>query len=563
MKRLLAMITFLSLAGEALAAPHLEYRGGGLGRSQAEALFAPALRAPGDSVSLAAALRRLVGGLQAAGYLDARARARWDSGGATPRLQVDTETGERYRITRLAIDSPSPAESLVFASALRIRVGDWASTTALSDALREAVRQAAGTGHPYAQLVVSQLEWDRRQGARVRLGGSLGPGVTVSEVRFEGMKVTGTGLARRAVGPLAGRAFDPRSAEAGRERLMRLGLFSSVAYDGLEGESDWTRARLVYRVEEPAYNRFEGAVAAQGEGGVAGLVHVELGNLAGSGRSLAASWQSRGEPGEALWARYVEPLVLGAPLRFEAMLEHQREDSLFLRARWSARLSFLLPGRERLEAGYEQDHVIDQTADKAEVNAQSTLFALERDGRDAPLVARRGTRLRIGASQTFKKEPLGPDGTRKSTLSSADGLADMNVPLARRMGAAWELSAAGRFASERVLGVYERYPLGGSTTLRGFDEQAFRVDRYVLSRLEWRWFAGTSAQHLAGFWDHAWTFTRLPSESGTRTETVSHDAVGVGVRVVSRAGLVGVDYGLEPGRPPVEGKLHVRLVTQF
>jgi outer membrane protein assembly factor BamA len=560
--RLFPLLLLLTLASTAFAAPRLDYRGEGLSRHQAEALFAKALSAPGDSATLAQALRHLASGLQAAGYLDARVHARWDSAGASPRLDVTAEAGPRIKITSLAIDAPSPAESLTFASAISVRVGDWASTTALDEALNEAVRHAAAGGHPYAQLVVSQFEWDG-QGAHVRLSGSLGPSVKVSEVRFEGMKVTGKSLAARAVGPIAGRSFDPRTAEAGRERLMRLGLFQSVTYEGLEGESDWTRARLVYRVEEPAYNRFEGAVAAQGEGGLAGLVHVELGNLAGSGRSLAASWQSRGEPGEALWARYVEPLVFGAPLRFEAMLEHQREDSLFLRARWSARLTFLLPGREKLEAGYEQDHVIDQTADEAEVNAQSTLFALDRDGRDAVLAPRRGTRLRVGASQTFKKEPLGTHGTRKSTLSSADGLADMHVALTRRMGAAWELSGAGRFGSERVLGIYERYPLGGATTLRGFDEQAFRVDRYLLSRLEWRWFAGTASQHLATFWDHAWTFTRLPTETGTRTETVNHDAVGIGLRVVSPAGLVGVDYGLEPGRPPVEGKLHLRLVTQF
>jgi len=563
MKRILLTLMLIVLAMPALAAPRLDYRGGGLSRRQAEALFGPALRAPADSLALATALRTLVGGLQSTGYLDARAHAIWDSSSApSPRLEVDAQTGERYRITSLAIDAASPAESLVFARGLKIAVGDWASTSALSEALSLAVHHAASTGHPYAQLVVNQLEWDAH-GARVRLGGSLGPPVTVSEVRFEGMKVTGSGLATRAVGPLAGHPFDPAAAEAGRERLLRLGLFRSVAYEGLEGESDWKQARLVYRVDEPAYNRFEGAVAAQGEGGMAGLLHVELGNLAGSGRSLAASWQSRGVPGEALWARYVEPLVFGAPLRFEAMLEHQREDSLFLRARWSAKLAFLLPGRERLEAGYEQDHVIDQTADEAEVNAQSTLFGLERDGRDSPITPRRGTRIHIGASQTFKKEPAGPNGTKKSTLSAAEGLAEMNLALTRAMGAAWELSAAGRFDSDRVLGVYERYPLGGATTLRGFDEQAFRVDRFVLSRLEWRWFAGSAGQHLAGFWDHAWTFTRLPVDGGTRNETLNHDAVGLGLRVVSPAGLVGVDYGLEPGRPPVEGKLHVRLVTQF
>jgi hypothetical protein len=172
MKRLLAIITFLSLAGEALAAPRLDYRGGGLGRSQAEALFAAALRAPGDSVSLVAALRRLVGGLQAAGYLDARARASWDSGGANPRLQVDAEIGERYRIASLAIDAASPAESL-WSSPRRCdprrRLG---IDHGLSDALREAVRRAAGTGHP-------TLSWSSAS-ARV---GSTKVRASVSEAR--------------------------------------------------------------------------------------------------------------------------------------------------------------------------------------------------------------------------------------------------------------------------------------------------------------------------------------------------------------------------------------------
>ena len=563
MRRALWIGLMVALAtAPASAATRLEVRGGGLARRQAEALFAPALRAPRDSSSLAAALESLVSALEGEGYLDAHARAAWDSAADGARLEVTTEIGPRYRIASLALDTPSPAESLALASGLGVAVGDWASTTALQQALTAAVRHAAQAGHPYAELAVTQLVWDR-EGAHVRLGGSLGPRVTVSDVRFEGMRVTGSGLARRAMGRLAGRPFDPDAAEAGRDRLLRLGLFRSVSYEGLEGESDWTQARLVYRVEEPAYNRFEGAVATQAQGRAAGLVHLELGNLAGTGRALEASWQSRGAPGEQLAARYVEPLLMGAPLRVEATLEQQREDSLFTRARWSARLTFLLPGRERLEAGYAQDHVIDQTADETEVNAQSTLFALERDGRDAALVPRRGLRVRLGAEQTFKRARRPPGGSRASTTSAADGLLEWHRPLSRRAGVAWELSAAGRFASEPLLGVYERYALGGANTLRGFDEQALRVDRYALSRFEWRWFTGPGGQHLALFWDHAWTFTRLPALDGTRGETQQHDAVGMGVRVVSPAGLVGVDYGLEPGRPPTEGKLHVRLVTQF
>ena len=75
--------------------------------------------------------------------------------------------------------------------------------------------------------------------------------------------------------------------------------------------------------------------------------------------------------------------------------------------------------------------------------------------------------------------------------------------------------------------------------------------------------AGGSGTRAALFWDHAWTFTRQSTPGGFPPESRHHDGVGIGARVASPAGLVSVDYGLEPGRPPVEGKLHLQLVTQF
>ena len=414
--------------------------------------------------------------------------------------------GPRYRISELAIDAGAPAESAQFGGSLGLAVGDWASPTALAEAVRRALRAAAGAGHPYAELTVTRFDWDSA-GVRVRLGASLGPEVTVSAVRFEGMRVTRAALAERALGRLAGRSFDPTTAEAGRERLLRLELFRSVVYQGLEGQADWTQGALVYRVEEPSYNRFEGAVGVQGPSRAAGLARLDLGNLAGTGRAVGLAWESRAASAEALSARYVEPLLFGAPLRAEATLEQQREDSLFTRARWAARFSFLLPGRERVEAGYEQDQVLDRAADVREADLQSTVFALERDGRDASLVPRRGARIRVEATQSFKRESLRPTGSRKSTSSAVDAALDWHRPVGRQAGLAWGLSGAGRFGSQRVSSAYERYPLGGAATLRGFDEQALRVDRYGLSRLEWRWFVGSGAQHLALFWDHAWTFS--------------------------------------------------------
>jgi hypothetical protein len=39
--------------------------------------------------------------------------------------------------------------------------------------------------------------------------------------------------------------------------------------------------------------------------------------------------------------------------------------------------------------------------------------------------------------------------------------------------------------------------------------------------------------------------------------------VGFGLRLEAAGGLLGLDYGLEPGRAALEGKVHLQLVTTF
>jgi hemolysin activation/secretion protein len=111
--------------------------------------------------------------------------------------------------------------------------------------------------------------------------------------------------------------------------------------------------------------------------------------------------------------------------------------------------------------------------------------------------------------------------------------------------------------------------VGGAATLRGHDEDAFRADRVALSRLEYRWFPGSAGEQLALFWDHAHLFTREPvldasgATVGDRGVNQDADGIGFGLRLRAAGGLVDVDYGLEPGRGFLEGRIHLRLVSVF
>jgi outer membrane protein assembly factor BamA len=563
----LAVPLVLAVARGAWGAPRLDYHGQVLSQGQVEGLMQPALRSRSragsgpDSATVVSTLAAVVERLQDLGYLDARAHASWDSG--TTRITLSVTEGARLRWKAVRIATAPPADSARIAPLLELAPGGWASPRAAAEAVTRAVHELADHGYPYAQLGVGG--WTREPGGvTLTLEGQLGPLVTVTGTRIEGLHVTREAVAQKAVGRLTGLPYNRPAAEAGRDRLAQLGLFRSVTLTGLDGEPDWRRARVVYRVEEPRYNEFEGVVGMQGQGSTVGLARLELGNLLGTGRALGLNWQDRGPGLTDLGAHYAEPQVLGTPLRLDGALEHQVQDTLWVRTSWGARAQLPLGTNQHLEAGYEEQRVVQTQTDVQEADLQNSLFALERDAVDQPVATRRGTRTRISASQTFKTEHLRPEGTRHSQASAAEVRTEWHRPTGVATGITLELRAAGRFSTQDVLPLYERYPLGGATSLRGYDEEQFRVDRYGLSRLEWRRFMGTSGQRVFLFWDHAWMATRLADPSGAVATVVQQrDGVGFGLRLQAAGGLVGLDYGLEPGRPPLEGKVHLQLVTTF
>jgi outer membrane protein assembly factor BamA len=548
--------------GTAGAAARLDYRGSVLPLGQVQSLASAWLRAPGDSVAASVALGRIVGRLQDLGYLDARARG-WRDTLDGDRVRLEVNEGARRRLRAVQIRAASPEDSAAVRSALPLAAGAWASPPGVNQAIESALGQIADHGYPYAQLTVAA--WDADSGGvRLALEAVRGPQVTVTAIQIDGLHVTRPAFAGRPLAGMVGHPFQRATAEAGRDRLAQLGLFREVTYRGLVGEGDWHHARLLYRVEEPRYNRFEGALGVQGQAGTVGLANLQLGNLLGTGRVVGLRWEARGRGLSDFSARYLEPLVLGTPLQLEGQVNQQVQDTLFTRTRWGGRGGFALSAQERLEVGYEQERVVQSSGEVEEASLQNTVFSLERNALDEPLSPRRGTLARISASQSFKRERLRPADTRTARASAVEARLELHRPISSSAGLSLELSGAGRFSSERVLPLFERYPLGGAATLRGFDEESFRVDRYGLSRLEWRWFLGRGGQRTALFWDHAWTGTRLANPGGgDRFEQQHHDGVGFGLRLEAAGGLIGVDYGLEPGRGALEGKIHLQLVSTF
>ena len=554
---LIVLLAATALLSASVAnAANLLVRGTHLPERQVSELMGDALRAPGDSTRLVPGLARLVARLQDEGYLDARAGGTWDGA----KLLVEVREGQQLRFTRVAVRAYSRGDSARWARALALQVGEAASPSRVAAAMEVALDEAAETGHPYARVSVSG--WDADSGGvRLTLTGDLGPEITVAGVRFTGAKTTRPELLERAAGALSGPYRQSRAAAA-RSRIEQLGLFRSVELAEPEALGDFKQARLVMNVEERPYNQFEGVLGSQGDGGLVGLVRIDLENLAGTGRATRVRWESRGNGISQALARYHEPLVLGFPVAADVSLEAQTYDTLFTRTRLGLAARWALSAHEHLEAGVEGERVVQDVADVREAASQTTRLAVGHEEADDRLSPRRGFSVRLEASQSFTRQKLLGGERRTVRSSAAEFGGSAQRPLGARTGIALEVRAAGRMGSERVLPLYDRYSLGGAASLRGYDEEAFRVDRYVLTRLEWR-ATVPGGQYAFLFWDHATAATRRTVLAGERLQLLNRDGYGAGLSLAASAGRVGVTYGIASGLSPQSGKLHIQVMAPF
>src|SRR5205814_1801039 len=145
-----------------------------------------------DSSALSAALGGAVGELQERGYWQARAQAHWEGGA---RLRVAIAPGPRLRLASLELRATPAADSARIARAVELAAGGWAGPQRLSDGIQRAVGRLVNDGYPYAELGVAGMATDS-SGAHVVLAGVLGPRVTITDVRVEGLHVTRPDLAR-------------------------------------------------------------------------------------------------------------------------------------------------------------------------------------------------------------------------------------------------------------------------------------------------------------------------------------------------------------------------------
>ena len=431
-------------------------------------------------------------------------------------------------------------------------------------------------GLPFAQCEIAGM--GSRQGAEtdsadIVLHVDEGRLMTVDEIRIEGNKETRPSVILRETRLEPGELFNPVKVEAIRQRLNRLNIFSSVAEPTLYVRND--KGGLLLTVAEGNTNTFDGvlgympAPVSGGSGYLTGLVSVSMRNLFGTGRKLSLRWQREDQSSQDIGIRYVEPWFLQFPVNLSGGFAQRQQDSTYVRRTFDCGAELMLSEEVSLSLVLNFDRVIpsgDSTAVRAVGSSASTVgLHLAYDSRDDMYSPTGGARYETEFAYGRKRVTAVPAALlgRVDAGGSLQRLSvDADLYIATSLKQVAAFGVHGREVRTGQVQPGEMYRFGGANTLRGYRENEFLGSRIVWTNAEYR-FLLARRSYVFGFVDTGYFERPADDVNGTPSAQGFRYGEGIGVRIETGLGIMGVSLALGKGDTFGTAKIHVGLVNEF
>lgn len=441
----------------------------------------------------------------------------------------------------------------------------------LEENLQTILQQYEKAGYPFARATlkdVAMKETTSDYDVEVVISLDESEPVLVTMLSVEGNGTTKDEVIAREARVRHGVRWTPELPARVRQRLLKMQIFSSVSLPELFVRKDGTAGLLVH-VTEGNHNRVDGMIgyaptgSGTSSGSVMGFVNLHFRNLFGTGRRLATRWYRENQFTQEIELRYHEPWIAAFPLNGDLGFFQRKQDSSYVRRQYDLSAELMVSEEFRVGASLSRTEVIPSERQDGPLVAESRSTTVGGyvlyDSRDDAVTPTNGIFYRTEFLTGTKKRSLGTV-TFSNTTQRFSFEMDYTLSLTQRhlLNAtlhARELRSSGADISDL-------YRLGGATTLRGYREGQFLGSRLVWTNLEYRILVAPRSFFYL-FSDVGYISTPDRSLVGLTDSEQTKVGYGVGTRMDTALGLLGVSIALGQGDTFSTAKLHFRLVNEF
>ncbi len=490
-------------------------------------------------------------------------------------IRIWIHEGKRARVGTL-ISRSEEADSMRPIAFPELRTGKVFSAATLDQEIDQWLSFQQDAGFPLSSVTMDSIPVRFENGVPfidLYLTASQGPRVRLDRVLVRGLTLTKPQVILRESRLQSGMVYSHRRMMAAREHIQRLGFLET-------GEPEITfagdRATITFTVQEKNANTLDGMIGyipsgqEGGKGVVTGRLQFLFRNLFGTGRFLEAFWEKKDRVSQAMRFGYEEPWLFGWPLAAGAGFEQIIRDTTYVDRQWQIVVRYRPWPVFSIDVKGGRKDILPDSAGSVVFGiprSRSWLFrlGLDYDTFNEPLNPVRGVRyateLALGRKSNIGPDFLLDEGDWDPVVHTRMIRADVECafPTFRRQVVYLGMHGAEVKTGDTFVALSEQIMFGGSETVRGYPEDAFRGTLAAWLNLEYRYLLGGRSRAFV-FVD--WGFyQRLEEREGWLRG--SHVGFGFGLRLETRLGILGIDYGLGEGDSILRGKVHVRLANSF
>lgn len=393
----------------------------------------------------------------------------------------------------------------------------------------------------------------------------------LADVKIEGLKKTKEKVVRRELTVKPGEIYDNKKIVRDLQRLYNLGFFEEVRRDHLPGKTPDEIVLVIHLVEQKTGRAGVGA-GYSSLNGLVGFINLSQNNFQGSGKRVYLKTEFGGV--ESYEIGYFDPWFRDRPQSFgidgynteytrnlyangrevNEYDERRKGGAITLGKRLSRDVDLSFRFRD------EKVRLTPTTAGVAlpigAVNGRLQTFAmiLDKDTRDNRF------RPTGGVHDTFWVETTG--GFLKGANQYTKYMLSMRryIPLTSSKKTIFAIQGvyADTSIGEGFMPIYDMFSVGGSNSIRGYEEREFLGTRIAYANFEIRHNLAKNFD-IVGFYDtgSAWgtSYDRLPINRERKS------GYGVGIRLQTPLGPVALDYGKAEDRS--DGETYVNFGSSF
>lgn len=279
-----------------------------------------------------------------------------------------------------------------------------------------------------------------------------------------------------------------------------------------------------------------------------GYALINIKNLLGTLRQFYGSW-SKNTVRTNYELTYIEPFLFGLGMTLAGSITYESQDTSYAKTDFTlgSDITVLDNLALRFETGYEL--VIPGIRDLERADTYWAGNGITFDSRIQPVNPQQGIYAQL--TNRIGRKMIKYQAAQLVTKTYFES--EMVLPFSAKLNLAFLLNGRNLYASATV-NFYDLFHLGGARSLRGYPEDAFSSTRIFWLNNELRWRLGTLSR-IFPFYD-------IGSYLNDNRYVIKM-GYGLGLRVWSKIGLFGIDYGLAFGENPLNGKVHLSLISQF